>query len=144
MIVAESGVDAWTETAFGASVDAAARVLWPVSHAESGMWRAEHGRDPYGVARTQRRHIAGVNALLALTPRLESERATVVAVLGVDLADISVAAGRVRDGPEVVVEGEKGAAILSAFGRPSRRLLSGINRLGVDREYWGPPVSIHP
>lgn len=67
---------------------------------------------------------------------------TVVAALGIDLADIVVAAGRVRDGPELVAEGEKGAAILSALGQPNRLLLPGIIRLGVDREYWGPQAPI--
>jgi hypothetical protein len=142
MMVESAGLDAWTETAFGASADAAVQVRWPLSHADDGAWRAEYGREPYGVARTQRRHVAAVNVLLALTPQLASERATVVAALGVDLAAITQAAGRVRDGPELVAEGEKGAAILSALGRPGRRLLAGINRLGIDREYWGPPVPI--
>ena len=63
-------------------------------------------------------------------------------MLGIDLADIAQAAGRVRDGPELVAEGEKGAAILSALGRPNRLLLPGIIRLGVDRKYWGPQAPI--
>jgi len=146
VFVAEASDTGWTDTAFGASADAAAGAIWPLSHAGFGAWRDRHGRDPYGVARTQKRHIAGANALFALTPDFLADRATVVAALGIDLADIVVASGRVRDGPELVAEKKKGAAILSALGRPNRLLLSGIIRLGVDREYWGPPISTpsHP
>lgn len=139
VVVGAAPADPWTDTAFGAATDAAAHVIWPQSHADDGAWRAAYGREPYGTARTQRRHIAGINALFALTPKLDAERPTVVAALGLDLADIVVAAGRVRDGPELVAEGAKGADLLRALGTPRRRLLAGILRLGVDREYWGPP-----
>lgn len=137
------GLDAWTATAFGASSDAAMSRVWPESRAGIGSWRIQHGRDPYGVARTQRRHIAGVNVLMALTSELAGEQAAVVAAIGLNLSDIIQASGRVRDGPFWEAEGKKGAAILSILGTPRRHLLSGINRLGVDRKYWGPPISGH-
>lgn len=136
-----AGLDAWTETVFGASSDAAAGCRWPNSAADVVAWRVRYEREPYGVARTQRRHIEGVSALFALAPKLEGRQAGVVAAIGVNLSDIAQAAGRVRDGPALVAEGKKGAAILRILGTPRRRLLPGINRLGVDREYWGPPFS---
>jgi hypothetical protein len=138
-----AGLDAWTTTAFGASSDAASGRVWPETRAGIIAWRGEHERDPYGVARTQRRHMAGVNALFALTPELSSEQATVVAAIVVNLSDIVQASGRVRDGPFWEAEGKKGAAILSILGAPRRHLLTGINRLGADRKYWGPPISAH-
>lgn len=139
----EVGLGAWMSTAFGASSDAAASRVWPESRAGIVTWRTQYGRDPYGVARTQRRHIAGVNALFALTPEHAGEQAAVVAAIGVNLSDIVQASGRVRDGPLWEAEGKKGAAILSILGAPRRYLLSGINRLGTDRKYWGPPISAH-
>jgi len=135
------GLDAWTETAFGASSDAASGCRWPHSAAEVVAWRRQHEREPYGVARTQRRHIKGINTLFALTAEHAARQASVVAAIGVNLSDVVQAAGRVRDGPPLLAEGKKGAAILNTLGAPRRRLLSGICRLGVDREYWGPPIS---
>lgn len=139
----EVGLSAWTETAFGATADADAGCRWPHSSAEVVAWRGRYKREPYGVAKTQRRHIAGVNTLFALTLELKRCQESVVAAIGVNLSAVAQAAGRVRDGPALVAEGKKGAAILSALGAPCRRLLPGINRLGVDREFWGPPISTH-
>lgn len=139
----DAGLGAWQQTAFEASSDAAAGCRWPDSAGEMGRWRREHGREPYGVARTQRRHIDGANILFALTSELEACQATVVAAIGVNLSDIIQASCRVRDGPCLMAEGKKGAAILSSLGPPRRHLLTGINRLGVDRGYWGPPISVH-
>jgi len=137
----DAGLDAWTETAFGASSDADAGCRWPHSAAEVVAWRRRHEREPYGVARTQRRHIKGINTLFALTAEHAARQASVVAAIGVNLSDVVQAAGRVRDGPPLLAEGKKGAAILNTLGAPRRRLLAGICRLGVDREYWGPPIS---
>lgn len=137
----DAGLEAWTETVFGASADASSGCRWPNSGADVVAWRLRYGREPYGVARTQRRHIEGVCVLFALTPKLQNRQTGVVAAIGINLSDIAQTAGRVRDGPALVAEGEKGAAILRTLGAPCRRLLPGINRLGVDREYWGPPFS---
>ena len=135
-----AGLDDWTDTAFGASADASASIGWPSSSSRVPAWRLKHDREPYGVARTQRRHIAGINLLFALSSNSSDEQAEVVAAIGVDLSVIIQAAGRVRDGPSLVAEGRKGADILRALGRPSRRLLPGMIRLGISRAYWGPQV----
>jgi len=133
-----AGLDDWSDTACGAAVDASKSELWPQSGSGVQAWRLKYKRDPYGVARTQRRHIAGINLLFAVSTSNLNEQAAVVAAIGVDLSAIVQAAGRVRDGPSLVAEGSKGADILRSLGRPSRRLLPGITRLGISREYWGP------
>lgn len=130
----------WTDTSFGAAVDASELRIWPETWSEATNWRRKYGSEPYGVAKTQRRHIYGINNLFALTPDKLESQAKVVAVLGVDLSLIVQASGRVRDGPKIVAEGCKGAAVLRALGKSSRRLLPGITQLGFDCEYWGPQV----
>ena len=137
------GAEAWRETVFGGAVDASAKRLWPLTASGSKEWEDRHGREPYGVRRTQARHVKGVLGLLALTVELARERPTVAAVLEFDLSRIAVCAARPRDGPPLVACGAKGAELLSAVGRPRRRMLSGFVRLGADRQYWGPPINTH-
>jgi hypothetical protein len=134
------GLESWTHTSFGAAVDAEASRIWPASSSGIKKWSLKHGIEPYGVAKTQRRHIAGINSLFALSTHNSEDQAKVVATLGVNLSVLAQESGRVRDGPEIVAEGSKGAAVLSALGKSSRRLLPGITRLGFDRGYWGPQV----
>lgn len=136
-----AGVEGWVETAVGAAVDAAAQRLWPVSAGGAREWEARYGREPYGVRRTQARHAVGAAALFALSDDLVEARAKVAALLGINLSVIAVAAGRARDGPPLVALGTKGAELLSAAGRPRLHLLSGMTRLGADRQYWGPPIN---
>jgi hypothetical protein len=134
------GVDAWRETSFGASIEAALGVKWPKSAAEITAWRKTHLRDPYGVERTQKRHIAGVSSLFALPESFADQRPHVVAAIGNNLSDLTfTTSGRARDGPHWIEEGARGAAILRNLGTPRRSLLPGITRLGVDRGFWGKP-----
>lgn len=137
------GLDAWSETCFGATVEASQCLVWPASSGGARAWQMRHGHAPYGVRRTQLRHIAGANTLFGLSSALTSERPTVVAATGLNMSDIVQAAGRVRDGPLLVTEGMKGADILRALGPPNRRLLPGFVRLGIDREYWGRHLRQH-
>ena len=137
------GVEAWSETTFGAAVDAAAKRLWPLTAGGSQEWEKQHDRYPYGVRRTQARHVKGVLVLMALSDDLTLERPTVAAVLGFDLSQIAACAAKPRDGPPLVACGAKGAELLSAAGRPRRRVLRGFVRLGADRQYWGPPINTH-
>lgn len=139
----EKGVEAWSETAFGAAVDAGVKRLWPVTAGGSKEWEKRYSRKPYGVRRTQARHVKGVLELMALSAELALERPTVAAALDFDLSRIAACAARPRDGPPLVACGAKGAELLSAAGRPRRRLLSGFVRLGADRQYWGPPIHTH-
>lgn len=136
----EKGLNAWSETAFGAVVDAAACRPWPVSAGDFRTWAERHGREPYGVLKTQYRHVSGVLDLFAITDDLVSERPAVAAALFMDMSDIEGAAGKIRDGPLLRCAGEKGAAVLSAAGAPRRRLLPGMTRLGATRRFWGPPL----
>jgi hypothetical protein len=133
------GVESWGETAFGAAIDANASRLWPLSAGDFVAWEDRFGHAPYGVRRTQSRHVDGVLGLFAVHAELSAERARVAALLDLDLSAIVMAAKRSRDGPPLVASGAKGAELLSAAGRPSRRLLPGLIRLGADRQYWGPP-----
>jgi hypothetical protein len=133
------GPEAWTETAFGASVDASANRPWPLTRGGNMLWREKFGRDPYGVLRTQERHLVGANRLFALTNDLHSERGKVAAFLHIDLADVETTASRARDGPRLKVMGQMGVGLLSTIGQPRRRVLVGLVRLGADRRYWGPP-----
>ena len=137
------GVEAWGETAFGAAVDAGAKRLWPITAGGSKEWEERYGSCPYGVRRTQARHVNGILMLMALSTDLARERPKVTAVLDFDLSAIAVAATRPRDGPPLVACGAKGAELLSAAGRPCRRLLPGFVRLGADLQYWGPPINTH-
>ena len=63
VICRESGLDLWIETAFGASVDASFDRAWPKSSGGKKAWFSRFGREPYGVLRTQLRHVGGVNRL---------------------------------------------------------------------------------
>jgi len=72
----EEGVEAWNETAFGAAVDAGAKRLWPVTAGGSKEWEERYSREPYGVRRTQARHVKGVLVLMALSAELAFERPT--------------------------------------------------------------------
>jgi hypothetical protein len=99
-----------------------------------------HGSEPYGVARTQRRHISGANELFALSTELVNSRSRVVTITGVGMADLVSATTRARDGPDIVAQGAMSKEILQALGAPSRAVFTGISRLGVDREYWGRPA----
>jgi hypothetical protein len=139
----EDSVEAWADTAFGAAVDAGAKRLWPVTAGGCKEWEERYGREAYGVRRTQARHVAGVLMFMALSAELALERPKVAAVLDFDLSTIAVCAARPRDGPPLVACGAKGAELLSAVGRPCRRLLPGFVRLGADRQYWGPPINTH-
>lgn len=135
----EGGNEAWVETTFGAAVDADAKRPWPTAANGNAAWRERVGREPYGVRRTQRRHIAGMLRFFALVDDLVRERPRVAATIAIDLLDIVKAAGHARDGPAVVAKGAKGAELLRTIGAPRRQLLSGFVRLGADRGYWGPP-----
>ena len=134
-------VSSWGDSAFGASVDASRRWLWPLSFRGFREFELRYGHRPYGVRRTQMRHVEGVLRLFALFPDQESERPAVAAWQGIDLTLLAQAASRPRDGPPLVVGGAQGVAILSAIGRPRRGILPGMNRLGVAREYWGAIVT---
>lgn len=137
--------EGWRETAFGAAVDGSEGVRWPESAGQITAWSRLHGRMPYGVAKTQRRHIMGVNKLFALFPEQVYEHSVVASTFNeTGMAFLREVSGKARDGPWHKAEGAKGAAVLSALGTPCRRLLTGIDRLGVDRSYWGPPVTIGP
>jgi hypothetical protein len=137
-----NAIESWTQTSFGAAVDASAARVWPQSSAPSGKaaWAQKYGWEPYGVAKTQRRHIAGINSLFGISANRLEDQSKVVAAIGVDLTVLVQAAGHPRDGPKMVAEGSKGVAVLRALGRSRRRLLPGITRLGFEREFWGPQV----
>lgn len=136
----EDDLGAWSETAFGAVVDAAEHRPWPVAAGGFKAWAECHGREPYGVLKTQYRHVSGALDLFAITEDLAGERPAVAAALFMDMSDIEAAAQKIRDGPLLRCAGQKGAAVLSAVGAPRRRLLRGITRLGATRRFWGPPL----
>lgn len=133
-------LEGWCETAFGAGVDAGQKRLWPLSAGGAREWEKTYGYSPYGVRRTQARHVAGALKLMALSVDLVDQRPKVAAVLGLDLSTIASCDARQRDGPPLVACGAKGAELLSAVGRPCQRLLSSFVRLGKDLQYWGSPI----
>ncbi len=135
--------EGWQETAFGASIDAGQKQLCPLGAGGAREWEKKYGYLPYGVRRTQARHITGVLRLMALRGDLEDQRPKVAAVLGLNLSAITSCAARPRDGPPLVACGAKGAELLSAVGRPCQRLLASFLRLGKDLQFWGPPIHQH-
>ena len=140
----EKGIDAWNDTAFGALSDASSGRLWPLSSGGNKAWYAHFGREPYGVLRTQKRHIKGALHLFALAENQVAERPHVVAELRINLSDIIDLTKRARDGPKVVIDSVKGAEILRIIGKPCGNLFSGICRLGLARRYWGPAGHSNP
>ncbi len=136
----EPGVEAWRDTAFGAAVDAAAQRPWPLTAGGIIKWRERFGVEPYGVRRTQLRHLEGSRRLFALDPDQTTEHPRVASTIQADLTDIVSASHRVRDGPGMVACGEGIVGLLSTLGHPGRRMLTGFDRLGVARGYWGPPT----
>lgn len=136
-----ASTSSWLDSAFGASVDASRWRLWPLSLGGSNDFAQQYGHHPYGVRRTQRRHVEGVLRLFSLLPGQEGEHPALAAWQDIDLSVLTQASSRPRDGPPLVVGGARGVAILSAIGRPRRQVLPGLIRIGVLREYWGPIVT---
>jgi hypothetical protein len=140
IIFSSSESDQWQNTSFGAAIDAANLKFWPQMTGDIPAWTKKSGVIPYGVAKTQRRHIAGILALFALSPTSNNLQAKVVAELNLDLSILASAAIRVRDGPGIENCGTEGAAVLRSFVLSNRQLHSGIKRLGNVQKFWGPHV----
>jgi hypothetical protein len=133
----EEGREAWCDTAFGASVDAGARRLWPQSAAGHTAYETQFGKTAYGVRRTQRRHCLGINRFMGLSTDAQSEHLSVATLFSIEFSELSMIATNPRDGPRRINGGEKGGDLLSIVGQPRRKLLTGFLKRGADLGYWG-------
>jgi hypothetical protein len=135
-----SGLDAWRSSAFGAGVDASEKRMWPLTRGGARSFERRYGERPYGVRRTQQRHVAGALVLFALRVGMTGERAKVATHLRIDLSLIAETAMRPRDGPHLVAGGAQCVAMLTDLGPASRRVLTGLVRLGREPQYWGDSI----
>jgi len=140
---AEAGAEAgewWRDTAFGAAIDAKNGLQWPLT--ALGIVTAPEPK-PYGVFKTQRRHIAGILRLFRIDAESNDKaRERVVARLPVGISSLNTSAARVRDGPREELwqrDGGEGTAITKKL-TPPKRWLKNILELGAAVNFWGSPV----
>jgi hypothetical protein len=98
---------------------------------------------PYGVFKTQRRHIAGISRLFRLDD-LSDDRARelVAARLPLGISTLKGSATRVRDGPvegRWRREGVEGTTITEKL-TPPQRWLRHLLELGAVVNFWGSPL----
>ncbi|MHB1951864.1 MAG: hypothetical protein ACYCQK_10375 [Acidiferrobacteraceae bacterium] len=130
----------WLETAFGAAIDAKNGRRWPLT--SLGILTSPEPK-PYGVFRTQRRHLAGVLRLFRIDDLSgDRDRELVAARLPVGTSTLKGSATRVRDGPEEdrwQREGVEGTTITKKL-TPPRRWLKHLLELGAAVNFWGSPM----
>jgi hypothetical protein len=130
----------WLESAFGAAIDAKNGRQWPrTSH---GILTSPEPK-PYGVFKTQKRHIAGILRLFRVDDQSgDRDRERVAARLPVGISTLKGSATRVRDGPEDdrwQREGVEGTTITEKL-TPPRRWLKHLLELGAAVNFWGSPM----
>ena len=144
-----SASDLWQDTAFGASIDADGGRQWPLTSLElikvielTELTEAKEPK-PYGVFRTQQRHIAGVLHLFRLDSESDNRaREGVAAKLPVSLSLLNNSASKIRDGPADDNWQRDGIVSTTITQKlmPPRRWLKHLLELGAAINFWGSPM----